>query len=88
MTEAGSFRLNLQAAGRLPPFTIGNPLTTAAEAAARSLLGFFMVQRCGRRRQGSRRLSLDAHHIVGGPNAPLAVNVQGGWHDAGGYIKL
>jgi hypothetical protein len=50
LNESGSFRLNLQATGENSiTFTIGNPVSSAPgyRTLARSLLGFFAVQRCG-----------------------------------------
>jgi len=88
--ETGSFRLNLQATGENSiPFTVGDPIP-GYKSLARTLLAFFGVQRCGPTSPVDHGVChlLDAHHIVGGPNAGQAVNVQGGWHDAGDYIKF
>ncbi len=70
-----------------PPFQISSsiykPLT-------RGILSFLHVQRCGNTDpllHDPCHLA-DASKIVGGPNSGTALELQGGWHDAGDYIKF
>lgn len=93
VTAEGTFQLELTATGeRSLTFTIddrpeGQPRYAAL---ARSVLNFFGVQRCGNTspaQHGPCHL-LDATTVVGGPNNGSAVDVSGGWHDAGDYLKF
>ncbi len=93
LTETGQFRLTLVTTGENSlPFAIGSPTWVAPgyKALAKTALSFFAVERCGPTKPADHGVChlLDAHNIVGGPNNGLAVNVQGGWHDAGDYIKF
>lgn len=93
LTETGLFRLQLVATGETSPnFPIGDANTVAPgyEPISRSMLSFLGVQRCGPTSPIDHDVChlLDAHHIVGGPQNGQSVNVSGGWHDAGDYIKF
>ncbi len=68
------------------PFRIDND---AYSAIADSLLLFYKVQRCGPTNpylHGPCHLS-DVARVIGEPNLGM-VDVTGGWHDAGDYIKF
>ena len=68
-------------------FSIGNKIF---DNIADSLLLFFKVQRCGPTNPLMHKpchLS-DVSRLVGDPNYHGAVDVTGGWHDAGDYIKF
>lgn len=70
------------------PFTIGsNPYKNIAEI----LLDFFKVQRCGYTNPYHHEVChiSDATSIIDGNRSiPIKVDVTGGWHDAGDYVKF
>lgn len=93
LTENGLFRLRLLSTGETSSnFSVGDPLAVAPgyENLGALTRSFFAVQRCGPTDPLDHDVChlLDAHHIVGGPNQGQSVNVRGGWHDAGDYIKF
>lgn len=85
LREKGSYVLRLGASAS-PPFAV------APDAHAGLLsksLDFFRVQRCGPTRPlGHGECHLEDGVARGGPGDGASVRADGGWHDAGDYIKF
>jgi peptidoglycan/xylan/chitin deacetylase (PgdA/CDA1 family) len=84
LTAKGTFFLRLGDADS-PPFA----LSPDAHAGLLSKsLEFFRTQRCGGARPGRSACHLDDGVAKGGPADEKRVRADGGWHDAGDYIKF
>ncbi|MBZ0264130.1 glycoside hydrolase family 9 protein [bacterium] len=77
----------VQSGRTLGSFNIGEAVYDLLPA---KILEFFRIQRCGNTdpRYHSPCHTLDASQIVTGPDSGKVVDVTGGWHDAGDYIKF
>lgn len=85
VAQPGQYRIKLGSAGS-PVFRVGAGIHSDAVA---KTLTFFKVQRCG----DTQPLLHGACHLkpsvaVGGPKKGKLIDVAGGWHDAGDYLKL
>jgi hypothetical protein len=82
----GRYRLRLSDGHLSPPFSIGEDLY---EQLIPLVLQYFDLQRCGEQESAYRGT---CHHddgvISGGPRHGQRLDVSGGWHDAGDYLKF
>jgi hypothetical protein len=85
LTAPGRYRLLLDTEAS-PAFTMGAHLYAGVTA---STLQFFRVQRCGNSHPLLHGVChLKEGRIVGGPLDGRPIEVSGGWHDAGDYLKF
>ncbi len=82
----GRYRLRLSDGHLSAPFSIGADIYAQLTPL---VLHYFDVQRCGH--QGSEHRGpchTDDGIAVGGPRSGQRIDVSGGWHDAGDYLKF
>ncbi len=84
-TGDGSFILEI-AGNRSPVFKIGNRIYSHL---VDSLLAFLTVQRCGPTHPKLHKIChIYDSPVVVGDNSVKGIDVTGGWHDAGDYVKF
>src|SRR5262249_16906138 len=86
LQQPGRYRLRL-ADGRISePFSIGNDVYNQLLPL---LLQYFETQTCGDHRSAAHGpCHLDDGIIAAGPRKGQHIDVTGGWHDAGDYLKF
>jgi endoglucanase len=82
----GSYRLELTGAVLSPPFRIGARIY---DDLPQRVLAFFRVQRCGNTAPlGHAPCHLKDALAGSGPDTGQEIDLAGGWHDAGDYLKF
>jgi endoglucanase len=85
LSAAGTYVVRVAGVGS-PPFAVGNDAHSALLAKS---LAFFRVQRCGPGpADGHGACHVQDGAARGGPADGMHVRADGGWHDAGDYIKF
>jgi endoglucanase len=86
LTQPGAYTLQLEGGPSSPPFSIGAGLYRHVPEL---ILSFFRVQRCGSTAPlGHAPCHLTDAQAGDGPGAGKSVDLAGGWHDAGDYLKF
>jgi endoglucanase len=84
--QAGAYTIQLAGGVSSPSFSIGAGLYRHLPEL---ILTFFRVQRCGRTGPlGHAPCHLSDAQATGGPDGGRTVDLTGGWHDAGDYLKF
>ncbi len=85
-TRPGRYRLRLSDGHLSVPFTIGSDIY---EQVVPLILQYFDIQLCGPQQSAHRGpCHTDDGMISGGPRSGQRIDVVGGWHDAGDYLKF
>ena len=85
-TRPGRYRLRLSDGHLSAPFSVGADIY---DQLTPLVLQYFDVQRCGPQTSEHRGpCHADDGIAVGGPRSGQRIDVSGGWHDAGDYLKF